>query len=163
MKIAVLSDTHDNIWKLATALEMMAGADALIHCGDLCSPFMIARLGEHAGGAPVHIVWGNNEGDIRLLTRTASSFPALTLHDQFASIEIDDVRVAVNHYPEIARPIAKSGDFDLVCYGHDHTAHQSMVGNCTLLNPGELMGLRGRTTFAWFDTQTRSVEFVQVD
>ena len=44
MKIAVLSDTHDNIWKLAQAMPHLAAADAVIHCGDLIAPFMIKRL-----------------------------------------------------------------------------------------------------------------------
>ena len=44
MKIAVFSDTHDNIWKLERALGLMKNADVLIHCGDLCSPFVMKRL-----------------------------------------------------------------------------------------------------------------------
>jgi len=46
MQLAILSDTHDNIWKLDTALILMADADVLIHCGDLCAPFVVKRLGE---------------------------------------------------------------------------------------------------------------------
>ena len=44
MKLAVLSDTHDNIPKLEAALRMMAEADAVLHCGDLCSPFVVERI-----------------------------------------------------------------------------------------------------------------------
>ncbi|MDP7133117.1 MAG: metallophosphoesterase family protein, partial [Planctomycetota bacterium] len=63
MKIAIMSDSHDNIWKLEAALEKAAGSDAIIHCGDLCSPFIIDRLGRLSNEKPVHVVWGNNEGD----------------------------------------------------------------------------------------------------
>lgn len=162
MKLAILSDTHDNIWKLDAALQRMGEAEALIHCGDLCSPFMIKRLGEAAGKRPVHVVWGNNDGDVRLICRIASEYPDIELHGALAELTFDGLRVAVNHYPEIAGPLAASGSFGLVCYGHDHHAHESRVGNCTLLNPGELMGLYGRTTFAFFDTRSRNVEFVEV-
>ena len=163
MKIAILSDTHDNIWKLDSALRRVSNADVIIHCGDLCSPFVIKHLGDAAHSRPVHIVWGNNDGDGRLLCQVATQFSGIRLHGQLAELEIDGVRIGVKHYPEIARPLAASGFYDLVCYGHDHTAHESMVGNCILLNPGELLGLMGKTTFALFDTQTRIVEFQEVE
>lgn len=162
MIIAVLSDSHDNIWKLDAALELMDRAEAIIHCGDLCSPFMIKHLGEGARGRPVHIVWGNNDGDVRLIMQVAAGFPNIALHGESAELSMGGLRVAVNHYPHVARPLAASGAFDLVCYGHDHTAYLGDVGRCTLLNPGEIMGLKGKTSFALFDTGSREVEFVEV-
>jgi hypothetical protein len=41
LKIAVLSDSHDNIWALDEALNLMRDAEAVIHCGDLIAPFVI--------------------------------------------------------------------------------------------------------------------------
>jgi len=160
MRIAILSDTHDNIHKLDPILPLLATADGVIHCGDLCSPFIVVRLGKLA--VPVHVVWGNNEGDIRLICEKAQQAGNIHLHGAFAELEFDGVKVAVNHYPEIARSLAKSGAYDLVCYGHDHVAHHSRVGACDLVNPGELLGLLGKTSFAWFNTATRTVEFVEV-
>lgn len=162
MLIAVLSDSHDNIWKLEQALERVSVADALIHCGDLCSPFMIKKLGEGFKDRPVHLVWGNNEGDIRLIYQIASNYEHLFLHGAFAQLELGGIRIAVNHYPEIARGLAASGMYELVCYGHDHTPFESRVGDCVLLNPGELMGMYGRSTLALFETESRKVEFVEV-
>ena len=82
MKIAVFSDTHDNIWKLERALGLMEDADVLIHCGDLCSPFVMKRLGEAAQGRPLHVVWGNNEGDIRLICQIAGQYSGIQLHGE---------------------------------------------------------------------------------
>jgi putative phosphoesterase len=162
MLIAVVSDSHDNIWKLDRALAKMNGIDVVIHCGDLCSPFMVKRLGEAFNGHPIHIVWGNNDGDVRLICQIAAHYEKIFLHGDFAHLELDGVRVAVNHYPEIARGLAATGTYDLVCYGHDHTVHQSRVGDCVLLNPGELMGMYGESTYALFDTASREVEIVKV-
>ena len=162
MKIAVLSDTHDNIWKLAQAMPHLAAADAVIHCGDLIAPFMIKRLA--AGiSQPVHVVWGNNDGDKRLLTRFAEEAGNITIHGDFARLELGDKRVAVNHYPEIARPLAASGEYDMVCYGHDHTAHEEIVGQTLLLNPGEVMGMNGKSTLALVDTETMQVSWVNLE
>lgn len=163
MRIAILSDTHDNIWSLDRALALAASADAYIHCGDLCSPFVIVHLGKGTAGKPVHVVWGNNEGDILLITRQAAGFPAIHFHGPLAELELGGCRVGVNHYPEIARRLAESGAYDLVCYGHDHTAHQEIVGETLLLNPGELMGLLGEASFAVYDTVSRTAELVPVD
>ena len=162
MQLAIFSDTHDNIWKLDNALILMADADVLIHCGDLCSPFVVKRLGESAKGRPVHIVLGNNDGDGRLILEIASRYPAIFLHGALAEIEVDGLKIAINHYPEIARPLAASGSYDLVCYGHDHTAYEERTESTVLLNPGELMGLNDKTTFATFDTQSKKVVFVEV-
>ena len=162
MKLVVISDSHDNIWKLDRAGEAIAAAEAVIHCGDICSPFMVRRLGELAGDRPVHIVWGNNDGDPLLISRVAAGFPSLQLHGQLAEVELGGWRVAVNHYPLIARGLARSGDYDLVCYGHDHMRHESMEADCLLLNPGELMGLKGPSTLATLDTASRRVSWVEL-
>ncbi|MEW6568403.1 MAG: metallophosphoesterase [Chloroflexota bacterium] len=162
MKIAILSDSHDNIWKLEGALPHLVGAEVILHCGDLCSPFMLRTLGEGVGPRPIHLVWGNNDGDRLLLARVAAELPDVTLHGELAQLELDGVRLAVNHYPEIGRGLARSGLYDVVCYGHDHQAHQEWVGNCLLLNPGELMGMKGRSTLAILDTVDRSVRAVEV-
>ena len=162
MKIAIISDTHDNVWKIDQAMPYMRSADVVIHCGDLCSPFVVKRLGEGLKDTPVHIVWGNNEGDRFTISKVALGYPQVVLHGPFAKLEIGGLRVAVNHYPEIARGLALSREFDLVCYGHDHTAHEETVGGCLLLNPGELMGLNGYSTLALLDPSSREVTWVNL-
>jgi putative phosphoesterase len=162
MRVVVISDSHDNIWKLDQAGETLASAEAVIHCGDICSPFMVRRLGELTAGKPVHIVWGNNDGDPLLIREVASGFPSIKLHGQLAEVELGGLRVAVNHYPVIARGLARSGDYDLVCYGHDHMRYEGREGDCLLVNPGELMGLKGPSTLAVVETSSRQVSWVEL-
>lgn len=162
MQLAVISDTHDNIWKLEQAAPHLGQAQAVLHCGDLCSPFVIKKLGEMTD-VPVHVVWGNNDGDPFTIAKVAQDFTNIHLHGALAEVELGGVKVAVNHYPEIARRLAQSGAYDLVCYGHDHTAHKEQVGDCLLLNPGELMGLNGRSTFALLDHATMEPTWVELE
>lgn len=162
MKIAVLSDSHDNIWKLEKAMPYLAAADAVIHCGDLVAPFMIIRLIKGTGGKPVHLVWGNNDGDKGLIAEVSAKAENITLHGDFAHLELGGLKIGVNHYPKIARTLAEGGSYDVICYGHDHIANEEWVGKTLLLNPGELMGLQGRSTIAILDTETRKVEFVDI-
>ena len=71
-------------------------------------------------------------------------------------------RLALNHYPEIARDLAQTGLYDLVFYGHDHLAHDEEIGPTRLFNPGELMGRLGTSTFAILDLATGATERVEV-
>jgi uncharacterized protein len=139
MKIAIVSDIHDNVWTLKAALAQLNEAGILLCCGDLCSPFIVGLMAEAFGGA-IHIVEGNNEGDWRRISQTAARFPSVHLHGEFFEDEIDGKRVAVNHYPNIALPLAQSGKYDLVCYGHDHHFAMEGRGSTLTLNPGTLLG-----------------------
>ncbi|MFZ4848363.1 MAG: metallophosphoesterase family protein [Caldilinea sp.] len=157
-KIAIFSDSHDQVATLRGALAAAnaAGAAVLLHCGDLCAPFMLRQIGEQFAGA-VHVVFGNNDGDGRLLQSVAALFPQITLHGIYAELEIAGRQVALIHYPEPARRIAQSGQLDLVCYGHDHTPLLEGVGRGWLLNPGELLGLQGAPAWALYDTVSGAV------
>jgi len=162
VRIAVLSDVHDNIWKLARVLEQAAAGDALIFCGDFCAPFTLTQVTEGFPG-PVHVVWGNNDGDKWLLTRNANAAGNVTLHGELAELELGGRRIAVNHYPHIARPLAESGEYAAVFYGHDHTILVEKVEDTLLVNPGEVMGRFGVSSFAWYDTETGAAEIVEVE
>ena len=54
MKLGILSDTHNLL--RPEVLEALAGADAILHAGDISSREILQRLGEIA---PVHAVRGN--------------------------------------------------------------------------------------------------------
>jgi hypothetical protein len=169
MKLAILSDIHDNIWNLRAALGYIRGAsvDALICCGDLCSPFIIGLLANGFSG-PIHAVAGNNEGDWRQIMVNAArankerdEAAQITIHGQFFEREFGDKRVAVNHYPEIALAIAAAGQHDLVCFGHNHQYEIRHFQKTLALNPGTLMGYNPlkagdvkdvEATFAVYDT-----------
>ena len=152
-KIAIFSDTHDNIANLDRALQQAntAGAQVLLHCGDLCAPFMLARLAQTFEGA-IHVVFGNNDGDGRLLQTVAAQYPSVTLYGIYAEVAIANRLIAMIHYPEPARRIAQSGQLDLVCYGHDHQKLHEQIGTCHLVNPGELLGMYGAPTWGLYDT-----------
>jgi putative phosphoesterase len=162
MKIAICSDIHDNIWKLEAALPGMSEASMLIFCGDFCAPFTLTQLAQGFKG-PVHAVLGNNDGDPRLLLQMAEKAGNVTLHGQIAELEAEGARIAVNHYPEIARGLAASGAYDVVCYGHNHTLNQEQLGSTLLLNPGEVMGRFGHSTYMILDMPSREIRVIEVE
>lgn len=160
MRIAILSDVHDNIWKLETLLSGLE-ADALVFCGDFCAPFTLAQIAEGFEG-PIHAVFGNNDGDRFLLTRIASKYSQVTLHGDFADLEFDSRRVAVTHYPQIGDALAQGSVYDLVCHGHSHERMVEFVGDTLRVNPGEVMGRFGFSTYALYETGTGQAEIISV-
>ncbi len=168
MKLAIVSDIHDNVWKLASALPRMQPADALICCGDLCSPFIVGLLASGFTQGAIHIVFGNNDGDLYRITQNAAKHAHVHLHGVFYDDTLDGKRIAVNHYPDIARATAASGMYDLVCYGHDHLFALDRLGTTQIINPGTLMGYEpvGKqdvpATFVLLDLQTGQAERIEV-
>jgi putative phosphoesterase len=158
MKIAVLSDIHDNIWQLEKILDgiAQAQADVLLCCGDLCAPFTLKQIAEGFNG-PIHLVFGNNDGDKWLLTSVAAEAGNVTLHDTFFETQLDGRAVAMVHFPNLARSLAASDKYDVIFYGHNHTQAAERVGNTWLINPGEVMGRFGASTCAIYDTETDEV------
>ena len=156
MKLAVISDTHDNMKNLRDAISAInkSGADMLLHCGDLCSPFVIGSLALFDG--PVHIVFGNNEGDRFTIKNTASSFPNITLHGDVAFLEVENTNIAFTHRPEFALGLASTGKYSAVFFGHTHIHKESKINDTWLINPGEIMGLRENPGWLLFDTEDSS-------
>ncbi len=167
MRIGIIADSHDHVWNLRAALAGLATTDALICCGDLCSPFIIGILAEEYTAGPIHIVFGNNDGDLFRITQNAARFPQVTLHGELFTGEFAGRKVLVNHYPAIVRQ-ALPGDYDLICYGHDHQYASEQHGRTLLLNPGTLHGYEpsskrdGPVTFAIYDTESRQAAFFAV-
>ena len=171
MKLTILSDIHDNIWNLQKALATPAvqETEALLCCGDLCAPFVIRLLGLHYPGRPIHIVLGNNDGDVASIIRQAMSFSHIHLHGEYFRGVLDGKSIAMNHYPEQARLLAASGMYDIVCYGHNHELKtDERIRDTLLLNPGAIMGYHGGdlreipATFVVLDTADMTATAHQV-
>jgi putative phosphoesterase len=167
LKIAVLSDVHDHVWNLRAALGAVRDADALVFCGDFCSPFVVPLLAEGFSG-PIHAVFGNNDGDLFRIAQNASRFDHVQLHAELFAGELGGRRVAVNHYPEIALGLAAAGRFDLVCYGHNHRFAVEGRGSVLTVNPGTLLGYDPAerrdvpATFALYDAASGQAELFAV-
>lgn len=161
MKIAVLSDSHDNIWNLEIALKQVAElkCEALLFLGDFCAPFTLKQIAEGFSG-PIHAVFGNNDGDPFLLSQIASGFAHVTLHGQYAELEMGGAKIAINHYPDIAKRVAESGAFDAVFSGHDHQKYAHRIGETLWANPGEVMGRFGEPSFGLYETSAGVFEHV---
>ncbi len=168
MKICILSDSHDNreLLRAGAAEAVARGAEAILHCGDVVAPSTLAEL--IPLGVPVHAIHGNNTGDLYGLGRiSARADNLLHYYGQDAGIGLGGRRIFIVHYPHYARAMASTGEWDLVCCGHDHRAAieavPNMAGGETLLvNPGSVAGLDGPPTYALGDLDRMEFELYRV-
>ncbi len=169
MKVCILSDSHDHIALIdaAVAEARAAGAEAVLHCGDLVAPSTLHCLEKY--GLPVHVIHGNNSGDLYALTQLAHKPGGVVrFHGMDAGIELAGRRIFLVHYPHYARAMAATGDWDLVCCGHSHKAEITEQKNCPggithLVNPGTIGGV-GQAPATWVlaDLETMRFELHEV-
>jgi putative phosphoesterase len=141
MKIAVLSDVHDNIWNLGKVLDQIQReVQAMICCGDYCAPFIAAMISNL--NVPTYACLGNVDGDQAGIAQMANkNFHLTPLFAEYGKVELDNKKIAYCHYPKLAEQLAKNHEFDAVFYGHTHVAKNKKVKRVLLLNPGAVCGI----------------------
>lgn len=169
MKICIVSDSHDRAPMLAAAVAAakQAGAEAVVHCGDLIGAMTLRPL--LALGLPVHVVHGNNLGDpVALWNLCAASNGLITYHGADIDLRLAGRRLFATHYPHYARGLACTGDYDIVCCGHSHVASVAQqptigAGMTWLLNPGSVAGLGAPATWLLADLARFEFEIRRLD
>lgn len=146
MKFAIISDTHDQVKNLTKVIEWLhqENITTLLHCGDIC--FQETQL----------MLEKNYQGQV-FLVRGNGDYELLNLPEELV-VNLGGKKIHINHYPDVAKKKAESGKYDLVFYGHTHKPWEEKIGNCRLVNPGELAGQRYKPTFAIYDTDTDFLE-----
>jgi hypothetical protein len=124
MRIAVISDTHDNLDNISKAVSIIneKNVDVLIHCGDYVSPFtkrafdgLNERIKKNFYG-----VWGNNDGDKPFLQKNLGQICEFVGRELIAEFGGKKVYASHDTDEKVIEAIAKSGDFNIVLYGHSH-------------------------------------------
>ena len=164
MKICIVSDSHDHIALLdaAVAAARAEGAEAVLHCGDVVAPSTLHCLEQY--GLPVHVIHGNNTGDLYAMARLAHKPGGVVrFHGMDAGIELGGRRIFLVHYPHYAKALAATGDWDLVCCGHSHKAGCEMLpnlagGQTCLVNPGTVGGV-GNAPATWILADLEPLSF----
>ena len=130
MKLCIVSDSHDRADALAQAVReaKAAGAEAVIHCGDLIGAQTVKPALAH--GLPIHLIHGNNVGDTQALHfQMGKSGGLLRYHGADARIELGGRRIFAVHYDDYGYAMACTGDWELVCCGHSHKAEARRIAN----------------------------------
>ena len=160
MKLGIISDTHDNMTMVARAVELFntEKVDLVVHAGDFISP-ITANEFVHLS-APFIGVFGNNDGERLYLTKRFAKIGRI--YPDYHEFEFAGKKCVVMHEPKFIDSLVKSGDYDLVIYGHTH-AIDIREGETVVINPGEACGLlTGRATVVILDTATMTPRLVDL-
>lgn len=168
MKICILSDSHDHRALLAQAVAAAKaqGAVAVLHCGDVVAPNTLRGL--HEIGLPIHVIHGNNAGDLQAMHRLSADPGGLIhYHGQDASLELGQRKIFMVHYPHYGYAMACTGDWDLVCCGHDHRVLIQRIATVKgaeawLVNPGSVGGIGGPASYVLGDLSAMTFEAREV-
>jgi predicted phosphodiesterase len=115
-------------------------------------------------GLPVHLIHGNNTGDLYYLSKWAQETKnRLHYHGQDGSLVLAQRRIFMVHYPHYAKGMALTGDYDLVCNGHEHRAVIERIrnirgGETLRIDPGTVAGVSAPMTYVLGDLQTLAFE-----
>jgi len=166
MKIAIISDIHDNFHNLVSALKIIEERkpEQIIFLGDFINNGIAKILANFK--VPVFAVWGNNDGDKAAIKETSLK-PGSNLkisENIYDFLEFDGKKIFLTHYPDIAKQMAKSGEYDIVFYGHNHLKNLDKIGDCIVCNPGEICAQKtGQAGFVIYDTKDNEIEFVEIE
>lgn len=175
MKIAIISDTHDNLTNLEKFLVQFAGpasaggsgeAKGIIHCGDVTTPETLDWLAENFAG-PIKLACGNAEIKREEFAGVAKKYQNLEVFleigqweisrgvlDKNVSHPVTNINIAFVHKPDKIEELAKTGKYSFVFYGHTHKPWINQIGSVLVANPGTLGGVFTAPTYATLDTVT---------
>jgi len=157
MKIAIISDIHDNLVNLKTFLSFVKkeGVKIIFCCGDLTSPEILDYLIFNFKGK-IFLTLGNADQKKEILEKFSKGNSKLTLFEGFGEAKLKNLKIAFSHLlEEIKNPLQK---YDFVFYGHNHRPSLENLGKTIILNPGNLAGLYYKATFAILDTENKKID-----
>jgi putative phosphoesterase len=152
MKIAIISDTHDNLENLKKFFEFVKkeGVEILVHCGDVCNGETLKEIERNF--KEIYLCLGNADIKESLLKEAKRT----RIFEKEGKIEINGLKIGFCHMFNVKEKNLKG--FDFYFFGHTHWPFLKKEDDCYLANPGNLAGLFYKATFAILDTKSKKLE-----
>ncbi len=164
MLVGLISDTHDNVTMIKTAIRKLNDLDVglVLHAGDYISPFTAKPYVDLK--AKMIGVYGNNCAEREKL-REVYAAVGKELVGNFAEIDAGGKKIALlhGHDEALLKSLIVHGSYDIIVHGHNHKSKIEKVGKTLVINPGEVGGwLYGRSTLAVLDSDKFTAEIVEL-
>ena len=163
-RIGLLSDSHGRADTTRRAVQTLLSlqVDLILHLGDVGSPEVIDQLLVAAPSSsdplPVHIVFGNIDGNAQTLARYSRHLGIIVDHP-VGRLEIDGKELIFTHGDNaqlMADAVRRGATW--LCHGHTHRAADEHRGKTRVINPGALYRAASYSV-AVLDTTTDELEF----
>jgi putative phosphoesterase len=161
-RLGILSDTHDNVATATAGVAALrnAGAEFLIHCGDVGTERILDLL----AGIPSVFVFGNCDFDRPTLKRYALDL-GIQCAGEVAHLKFSGKTITATHGDNsriLRETIEQDSAPDYIFVGHTHVASDQRLGHCRLINPGALHRATKKTV-ALLDLQNDALRFLTIN
>lgn len=165
MKVAIISDIHENFHNLILALEEIEkqGCEQILCLGDLMNSGIAKVLS--CSKVPVFMIWGNNDGEKVEILETAfrKNSTLKVSNNTYHFLTIDKRKLFICHYDDLAIPMANSGLYDAVFFGHTHIKSIEKINKTLVVNPGEISAHKtGTASFSIYDTNENTAKICEL-
>ena len=159
MKVAIISDTHENEFYIKNVVNQIKkmNIDIVLHCGDLISPPMIEHFSDIKD---FKMVFGNNDGEHDGLKKMCAKFNFDEPKD-ILDFKINNKTFFMAHEPYKIEKAIMAKKYDYILHGHTHQTRDETINDSRIINPGALFRAY-YYTFAVLDIETDKLEFIKI-
>lgn len=156
MKLAIISDIHDNLANLKKCLRWCRAerVEALLCCGDVTNSETLTAVEENFSGL-IYLVRGNidfwKDEEVTVSKRIGYLGEAGT-------VELGGKKIGLCHKPGQLDNLIAAEHPDIVFFGHTHKPWEEIKSGVRVANPGTLGGVFQKATFAVYDTASGDLE-----
>ena len=161
MKIAIISDIHDNIPNLKKCLVYCAinNIEKIFCCGDVTNSDTLEFLANNFQ-KEIYLVKGNME---IFEDEEPKKYKNIIYSGRIARFELEEKKIGLCHEPFLLDYVLKKGKCDMIFYGHTHKPWIEKKNNFLFINPGTLGGVFQKATFAVWDLKKQEPELKLLD
>jgi uncharacterized protein len=156
MKIAIISDIHDNIVNLEKAIKWCNAekVGAIVCAGDITNAETLEFLATKFVGT-IYLIRGNmeiyEEAEIK-------NYKNINYYGRFGVANIEGKNIGICHEPAFISDLLKDNKCDSIFYGHTHRPWFEEREGVKLINPGTLGGVFQRASFAVWEVENNKID-----
>lgn len=160
MKIAVISDIHDNLVNLekCSAWCTANNIKSLICCGDIANAETLEIISQN--WKEIYLIRGNLE---IYEEEEVKKYSNIYYFNRFGLADIDGHRIGLCHEPLFFKDVLNLGKSEMIFYGHTHKPWEEIKYEVRIINPGNVSNTYYAPTFAVWDTNSGEIELKMLD
>lgn len=164
MKIAIISDVHNNLANLKKVLTYCKNKKIkkIICCGDLASEETLDFFCDNFS-KEIYYTFGNMDNEQLRDFQGVDQYRNVDLFKNFGELKINNKKIAFVHFPDVAKKLCQTKRYNFVFYGHTHKPWEEMNENCKMLNPGNVANEIYSPTFASWNTKNNKFELIRIN
>jgi uncharacterized protein len=165
MKVAIISDIHDNQINLQKVLDWCGSNSitSIFCCGDVTNLETLEMIVNNFSG-DIYLVRGNCElyDEKDIVPKGHDKILSIKYCGKIANFKLDKYSIGLCHEPYLINKVLDK-KCDIIFYGHTHKPWIEDRGDTKIVNPGTLGGTFSLGTFAVWDTENGNLKLLRVE